>query len=312
MAIIANEFLTFSAIGNREDLSDTIYNISPTDTPFLGNISKTKSSAVLHEWQTDALAAAAANAQLEGDDITSFTAITATTRVSNTCQISSKNMVVSATQDSVNKAGRKKEIVYQITKKTKELKRDVEVVLTGNQASVTGNSTTARQLRSLCSWYATNTQRGTSGVNGSSSVAATDGTQRALTESLIKTGLQTAWTQGGDPDLIMVGPFNKTVMSTMTGNATRFVKAESSELVANIDIYKSDFGRHKVVANRFSRERDCHIIDTDLWAIAYLRPMKTEDLAKTGDSTKGYVVSEYTLECRQEAGNAVVADLTTS
>src|SRR5947209_6491038 len=117
MAVITNTFLTFSAIGNREDLSDAIYNISPTDTPFQNMVAKTKATAVLHEWQPDALAAAAANAQLEGDDISSFAAATPTTRAQNRCQISYKNVIVSGTQDAVTKAGRKKEMVYQLLKR---------------------------------------------------------------------------------------------------------------------------------------------------------------------------------------------------
>jgi hypothetical protein len=312
MATIANTFLTFAAIGNREDLADEIYNISPTDTPFQANICKGKARAVLHEWQPDSLAAAAANAQLEGDDIQSFAAVIPTSRVSNRCQISYKNVIVSGTQDAVSKAGRKKEMVYQLMKRTKELRRDMEFILCGNQAPVVGNSTTARQLRPLCGWYATNTARGAGGVAGTPTTAATDGTQRALTESLVKAMIQAAWTQGGEPDLIMSGPFNKTVISTFTGNSTRTQNTEDKKLVAAIDVYVSDFGTHKVVANKFSRERDLHILTTDLWCVANLRPMHTVDLAKTGDAEKGMVLGEYTLEARNEAGSAVVADLTTS
>lgn len=311
MAIVSNTFLTFSAVGNREDLADTIYNISPTDTPFQARIDKNKATAVLHEWQTDSLAAAAANAQLEGDDV-SFGAVTATARVSNRCQISYKTVVVSGTQDAVNKAGRKKEIVYQIMKKSKELRRDVEFVLTNAQAPVTGNSTTARQLRPLTSWYETNADRGTSGADGSSTTAVTDGTQRALTESMVKGQIQAAWTAGGDIDLIMAGPFNKTVVSGFSGNNTRMQDTSNKKLVSAIDVYVSDFGTHKIVPNRFQRDRDLHCLDTSLWAMSTLRPFQTIDLAKTGDAEKGMVLVEYTLESRNEAGSAVVADLTTS
>lgn len=311
MAIVTNTFLTFSAVGNREDLADTIYNISPTDTPFQAKIDKNKATAVLHEWQTDALGAAAANAQLEGDDV-AFTAVTATTRVSNRCQISYKTVVVSGTQDAVNKAGRKKEIVYQLMLRSKELRRDIEFVLTNNQAPVTGDSTTARQLRPLCGWYATNDDRGASGADGTTSAAATDGTQRALTETMLKTVIQNCWTQGGDPDTIMCGAFNKTVMSGFTGNNTRMQDTSNKKLIAAIDVYVSDFGTHKIVPNRFSRARDVHVLDTSLWAMSTLRPIQTVDLAKTGDAEKGMILAEYTLESRNEAGSGIVADLTTS
>jgi hypothetical protein len=287
-------------------------------TPFQANIGKSKATAVLHEWQTDALANAAANAQLEGDDITTFTAVTATSRINNTCQISYKNVAVSGTQDAVEKAGRKKEIVYQIMKRSKELRRDVEFVFTNNQApqnastSQVADATHARQLRPINGWITSNASRGASGANGSATVAATDGTQRALTESLVKSQIQAAWTAGGDPDLLMCGPFNKTVISSFTGNNTRTQDTSDKKLISAIDVYVSDFGTHKVVANKFSRDRDLWILTTDLWALATLRPFQTIDLAKTGDAEKGMVLVEYTLESRQQAGSAAVVDLTTS
>lgn len=312
-AIATGTFLTFSAIGNREDLSDTIYNISPTDTPFQAAIDKNKASAVLHEWQTDALAAAGANAQLEGEDVTEFAAVTPTSRINNRCQISYKKVIVSGTQDAVNTAGRKKEMVYQLMLRSKELRRDMEFVLTNNQAPATGNSTTARQLRPLVGWYATNDNRGGGGADGTTSAAATDaGTARPLTETLLKTVIQNCWTAGGDPDLIMTGAFNKTVVSGFSGNATRTQDTSNKKLVTALDVYVSDFGTHKIVANRFSRGRDVHVLDTSLWALSTLRPMQTIDLAKTGDATKGMVLCEYTLEARNESGSGVVADCTTA
>lgn len=314
MAILTNTALTFSAIGNREDLIDQIFNIDPVEVPFQASIGKAKASAVLHEWQSQQLAAAAANAVIEGDDTTSsysFTAITTTTRLVNRCQISRKDVVVSGTQDAVSKAGRTREIVYQMMLKNKELRRDMEFVLTNNQAPVTGNSTTARQLRPALSWYATNVVAN-GGSNGSTSAARTDGTQRALTESLVKSGLQSAWTNGGDVDLIMCGPFNKTVISGFTGNNTRMQDTKAGKLQSSISVYVSDFGTHTIKANRFSRDRDVHLLDSSLWAVAYMRPVTTIDLAKTGDNEKGMILVEYTLECRQERGSALVADLTTS
>lgn len=316
MAILTNSLLTFSAIGNREDLADTIFNIDPVETPFQGGIAKNKAEAVLHEWQTQALASAGANAALEGDDTTSsysFTAATVTVRAVNRCQISRKDVVVSGTQDAVSKAGRAKEIVYQMVLKNKELRRDMEFVLTNNQAPVTGNNTTARQLRPALSWYSTNVSAGGgSPANGSTTTARTDGTQRALTESLMKAQLQSAWTNGGMVDLIMCGPFNKTVISGFTGNNTRTQDTADGKLSAAIDVYESDFGIHTIKANRFSRDRDLHLLMTDMWAVSYLRPIKAIDLARTGDNEKGMILAEYTLECRNEKGSALVADLTTS
>ena len=110
----------------------------------------------------------------------------------------------------------------------------------------------------------------------------------------------------------MCGPFNKTVISAFTGNSTRMQDTSDKKLVSSIDVYVSDFGTHKVVPNKFSRERDLHVLTSGLWALAHLRPMQSIDLAKTGDAEKGLVLAEYTLEARNEAGSAIVADLVTT
>ena len=315
MAIVANTFLTFSAIGNREDLADTIYNISPIEVPFQSMIGKAKATATNHEWQTDSLAAAAANAQLQGDDV-AFTAVSPTTRLGNRTQVLNKTVVISATQEAVNKAGRKSEMVYQLQKRSKELKRDFEFVLCSNQAPVTGNSTTAPQMRPLCGWYATNDSRGVSGADGTTSAAATDGTQRTFTETLLQDVIQNCWTQGGNPTVALMGPKQKRVASAFTGGATKFDKAEDKTLFAVVDVYVSDFGQLKFVPSRFTRgaasgaDREVHVLDTDYWAIATLRPMQTVDLATTGDATKAMIVMEATLEARNEASSGIVADLT--
>ena len=263
----------------------------------------------LHEWQTDALRDAdATNARIEGDDAAGAS-LSATTRANNRTQISDKTIIVSGTQEAVNKAGRKSELAYQLIKASKEFKRDIEKILVGNQASVTGNSTTARKLRSLESWYATNTSRGSSGANGSTSAAATDGTQRTFTETLLKTVLQSIFTNGGSPNMLMLGANQKQVFSGFTGNSTRYASATDKALTATVDLYVSDFGELKIVPNRFQRDRTCHIIQPDMWALAYLQPFLISDLGKTGNSYKKQVVAEYTLEARNEASSGVVADL---
>ncbi|MDI9350306.1 MAG: DUF5309 domain-containing protein [Candidatus Symbiobacter sp.] len=317
MPATTNSFSTFSAVGNREDVADTIYNISPIDAPFLGSIDSSTANAVLHEWQTDQLAPAAANAVVEGDDSVvsgyNFKAVIPTTRMGNICQISRKDVVVSGTQDVVQKAGRQSEMVYQMVKRAREIKRDMEFILTGNQASNAGNASTARQLRSLCAWYQTNVNRAGGGANGTASAAATDAaTTRALTEAMLKTTLQQCWVAGGSPDLIMSGPYNKTVISGFTGGTTKTQNITDGTLSTAIDVYASDFGFHKIVANRFSRDRDLHLLDTSMWMVAYLRPLQTIDLAKTGDNLKGQILAEYTLESRNEAASGIIADLAIS
>ena len=313
MAQPTNTFDTYDSVGEREDLSDVIYNISPTDTPFLSSAAKTAATAVLHEWQTDSLAAAStSNAVIEGDEAT-LDAVTATTRLSNSCQIMDKTVVITGTQEAVDKAGRASELAYQIAKKAKELKRDMEAQITTNNAEVTGSATAAREMGSLGAWVATNDVMGTSGTSGSvGNTARTDGTQRAFTEDLLKSVIKSVWNEGGDPTMIMVGPFNKQKLSGFTGNSTRFDAGADATLYTSVDVYASDFGQLQVVPNRFSRDRDCYVLDMNYWGIAFLRDFSMHELSKTGDSEKRQLLVEATLESRNEAASGLVADLTTS
>ena len=316
MALETNAFATYEAVGNREDLTNAIYRIDPTDTPFISGIERAKANATKHEWQTQALAAAASNKQLEGDAF-SAAAATPTVRLSNECQISYKVARVTNTQRVVNKAGRGDEMTYQMMLKGLELRRDLEVNVAGtNQAKATGTDTAARALASVLSWLKTNTSKG--GGSGADPSAAdgtgtrTDGTQRAFTESLLKTVLQSAWTNGGKPDTIMVGAFNKQQFSTFTGRSSPIEQASSKKIVAAVDAYESDFGRLKVVPNRFMRTRDCLVLQMDMWAKATLRDMNTIDIAVTGDSVSKAIVTEMTIEARNEKASGIVADLTTA
>ena len=313
MAQPTNTFDTYDSVGEREDLSDVIYNISPTDTPFLSSAAKTTSTAVLHEWQTDALASAStSNAVIEGDEAT-LDAVTATTRLSNSCQIMDKTVVITGTQEAVDKAGRASELAYQIAKKAKELKRDMEAQITTNNAEVTGSATAAREMGSLGAWVATNDVMGTSGTSGSvGNTARTDGTQRAFTEDLLKSVIKSVWNEGGDPTMVMVGPFNKQKLSGFTGNSTRFDAGADATLYTSVDVYASDFGQLQVVPNRFSRDRDAYVLDMNYWGVAFLRDFTMHELSKTGDSEKRQLLVEATLESRNEAASGLVADLTTS
>ena len=224
-----------------------------------------------------------------------------------------KTVVITGTQEAVDKAGRASEIAYQIAKKAKELKRDMEAQITTNNAEVTGSATAAREMGSLGAWVATNDVMGTSGTSGSvGNTARTDGTQRAFTEDLLKSVIKSVWNEGGDPTMIMVGPFNKQKLSGFTGNSTRFDAGADATLYTSVDVYASDFGQLQVVPNRFSRDRDAWVLDMDYWGVAFLRDFSMHELSKTGDSEKRQLLVEATLESRNEAASGLVADLTTS
>jgi len=316
MAQPTNTFDTYDAVGIREDLQDVIYSISPTETPFMSSAAREQVKNTFHEWQTDALAAAVTNnAVIEGDDAT-LDAASATSRIGNYTQIMDKTVVISGTQESVDKAGRASELAYQIAKKSKELKRDIESTLLTNQARVAGDSSTARKFGSIGAWIATNdnfnTSDGTSPTANNGSDARNDGTQRAMTEDMLKEVIKNVWNAGGNPSVVMVGPFNKQKISGFTGGSTRFDASEDKTLYTSIDVYSSDFGDLEVVPNRFSRDRDALVLDMDYWSVGFLRDFTMHELAKTGDAEKRQLLVELTLISRNEAASGGVFDLTTA
>lgn len=322
MTVPAATFQTYQSIGNREDLTDQIYNISPTETPFMQRAARVSAKARVHEWQTDSLAAAAANAHVEGDDSTAVTA-DPTVRLKNHLQIFKKTIQVSGTQEVIDKAGRDSEIAYQLMKRGKEIKRDIETALTGNTASAAGDASSVRRLGSVESWLETNWTNRSSGTatlitGGFSStgntVAWTTKTHLgSFSESDLKAVISACWSQGGDPKLILVGPNAKKRISSFAGRVTHTFEVGSTSRTGRIigaaDVYVSDFGEHLVIPSRFSREQTGLILDMDYFAVAQLRGMTKEKLAKTGDSEKWHLLTELTLESRNEKASGLLVGI---
>ena len=308
----------YSAIGAREDLSDVIYDISPTDTPIMSTIGKTKATSVTHEWQTDSLAAATtANALVEGASASEGT-ITPTTRLANLTQIVGKTVMVSGTLLASDLAGRKSEMAYQLAKASAEIKRDIETIITANQGQAAGSSgSTARKMGSLLSYIKTNTSKNGTSVTGVDPTTLgvstrTDGTTRAFTETILKDVIAKVFASGGTPSALFVSPAQKQVVSAFTGLAAQRYQVPTSgqaTILAGADLYQSDFGVLQIVPNRFMRTRDALILDPEYAALAYLRPFQTNDIAKVGDADKKQILAELTLEVRNEAAHGGAFDL---
>lgn len=326
MSQTANTFDTFAAKGIRESLSNVIYNISPEETPFMSNIGRENVKNTYFEWQTDSLAAASTtNAQVEGDDVSSFDSTSATTRVGNYTQISNKTVLISGTLEAVDKAGRRSELAYQLAKRSAEIKRDMESTMLTNQAASAGSagvSTALRKTGSLLAFLKTNTDKGTGGVDpvytSSPNATRTDATAanlRTFTEAILKTVIQKVWASGGSPKLLMVGPVNKARVSSFAGIAEirrEVTGNRQATIIGAADVYVSDFGSVSVVPNRFQRERDAFVLDPEYAAVSYLRPFQTVELAKTGDAEKRLITVEYGLKVNTEAAHGLAADLTTT
>lgn len=301
---------TFDLVGLAEDVEDMIFNITPTETPALSRSKRVKATAVLHQWQTDSLASVGANRAVEGDDATYATA-SPTTMLSNYTQISKKSVMVSGTADAVRKYGRKEEFAYQIAKRGREIKRDIEYAIVGNQASSAGSTSVARSSAGLESMIAgnrvftatTNSVGTTAGYAAGLWTAPVDGTTAALNETAFLDALEAAWTDGGDPSLIMVPAALKRKIAGFAG-ATAFGAVNVNQgkgsnaqavVIGGVDLYISDFGEHKIVLNRHMRTRTVLCLDPEYLSTAWLRPIKFEERAKTGDATKGELICEWTL-----------------
>ncbi|MCK5013209.1 MAG: DUF5309 domain-containing protein [Candidatus Omnitrophica bacterium] len=312
MASPTNTFQTYDAIGNREDLVDVIYNVAPWETPLLSSMPSVAATGTFHEWQTDTLASPAQNVQIEGSDA-STDATTATVRLGNYCAISDKVVRISGSQEAVDKAGRAKEMAYQLVKRGRELRTDIELMMFDNTVRAVGTDTAARDNAGIETWIDTATSAGAGGSDGSlGTTARTDGTQRAFTESLLLDVHQAAWTAGGNADKLYLGAFNKRVASGFTGVATKFKDVDDKKIIASADVYVSDFGELQIIPSRQVRSRSAILVDTSMLAYATLRNMQTKDLARTGDSERKQLICEWTLEVRNEAAHGIVADLTTA
>jgi len=321
MAQPSNTFDSYDAVGIREDLSDIIYDVSPEETPFYTKCKKVKASNSLHEWQTDALRAAAANAHVEGDEITA-NARTATSRLGNYTQIFVDAVSVPDTDSGLKKAGRASEIAYQMLKTAKEQKLDIEKALFDNNARVAGNSTTARELAGLPSWLITNTDFGANegaDATGDGTDARTDETTtlQAFSQARFDTVMQSIWEEGGNPDTVYLSAFQMNLALGFTGmnnqRATIGASVGGTNAVVNaVDVYVTPWGTVNFMPSRQNRSRDVFICQDDMWSVAVLRNTKNMELAKTSDSTRRAIVTELTLVSNNEKASGGVFDNTTS
>lgn len=315
-------YYTYSSEGIREDLADVIYSIAPEETPFMSNIGRRQVSNTLFEWQEDTLSAAGDSAIIEGGAATSTQV--APKRMQNYAQLNAKRVTISGTLEAVDKAGRGSELQYELAKKSSELKRDMEFALTQNQIADAGDASTARKTAGLESWLRTNTNRGTGTTTDGADPelsATTSGfpdtapidcdTTRAFTETMLKDVVQSVWTEGGDPSILMVGAANKQTVSGFAGIAEqRYMAPEGpTTIIGAADVYQSDFGAISVIPNRFQRNRTAFVLDPEYAQVGFLRDFEVQELAKTSDAEDRQIVVEFGLEVSNEKAHGVIADL---
>lgn len=315
MAQPTNTHSTYDAVGNREDLSDIIYDVSPTETPVLSSMPRASATSTKHEWLTRAIAAASStNFVIEGDDATTDAA-NANVRVFNYRAISDKVARVAGSQEAVKKAGMKSNMAKEMEDKMKELKRDVEKILLENNAYVAGNDTLASECAGMQAYILTNTNKAAdaTAATGDGSDGHTDGTARAVQESFVESVLSSSWTNGGNPSLGVMNAFQKRKFASFTGNSTRTSNGDKTKVINSVDVYIDPLGTEiRLVPCRQAPTDVMYFLDPEYMKFAVLRDFATWDLAKTGDSIRKQILVEYTLEMCNQKAHAAIYDLTTS
>ena len=310
MAKVTNSYTTYDTAANREVISEAIANLAPSSTPFMSAIGKKTVDNVVFSWQTENLPSVSTTGELEGFEISRQTA-TPTVRQTNVCSIHSVNVTVSGSQEASNPAAKRSEMAHQLALLSRALKRNVESAMCQNVAKETGNRTTARASRSFEAWIETNKSRGTGGADGSDSAAATDGTQRNLTEQLLKNVLQSMYTNGATPVMAIAGAHNKQVISGFSGRASARQMIDADAVQAAVSVYASDYGDLQIVPSNRSRDRSLLLVDPEYAKLAYLRDFQTKDIAPIGDAETKLLLAEVGLEVSEQA-HGIIADLTTS
>lgn len=336
MATANGAFVTYEQVGKVEDVSDIITNISPTKTPFQTGIGSENISNILHQWQEDSLAAVGVNAALEGADA-SDTAVTPTVPRANVAQILTKTAHVSGTADRVKTYGRAKELAYQLTLRSAELKRDLENAMVGVTTGANlGNDTTARKMASYSALVAAsstynidtastdqgfgtggpvNTSVGSIAVGSNAAgVPLTGGAAGPLTEQAVLAVANELYTAGAEPDTLMVLPHDSLVVAAWQAQTaavarTMFVDNGDRSITNVVDFYQSPFGRLAVTMNRFIAPNVAMIYEKAMWRKLVLRNWFRQTLAIAGDSTRVQIVGEFSLKHRNAQASGMITNV---
>jgi len=315
MAQPTNTFDTYDSNSIKEDISTVIYNVDPSEVPLLSSIAKTSATNTLHQWQTDTLrSAVSTNKNIEGD-ATTAEARSAVAKLHNFTQIFKNAVTVSGTDQSVTNIGYGKQMTHEIVKVAKEQKTDIEASIFANLPSVAGNSTTARQLGGLTSYITSNvTNIGSGGANPSGSVpgatARTNGTQTVFNQTKFDACMQSIWEKGGNPDTVYLSAAQMSRALGFVGNNNERATAQNGSVAQLLSIYMTPWGSVTFTPSRHQAARDVFILQTNMLALASLRPMKNEPLAKNGDNVTRQVLTEATLVVRNEKSLGLIADCT--
>lgn len=306
-----SQYTSYDTVGVKEDISDVISDITPTETPFMSSIGSDTCTQKKFEWQEDSLRAPAENAQVEGFTA-SDVAVTPTEMINNVTQILSETIKVSGSNDKTDYYGRAKESSYQIAKTAKVLKLDLEHAFVGTaQAKVApSNNATARKM---AGFQAQLLNGGSGSLDANDFVLYTGGANTAPTEDNFLSVMQHAFDQGANHKVISVTSTNSRVVSDFAKASGRYRTIDAGAgmkdqktIVNVVDFYVSPFGTQRVMINRRQKSTNTLFYDPDMWKQVAFRPWFRETLAKTGDNVSIMIVGEYSLKHRNRKASAAI------
>jgi hypothetical protein len=316
---VKNAFTTYSAQGNREDLSDKIYNIDPFDTPVVSMAARRTVKNRQFDWQTENLPVVdLANARVEGFEL-DRRAPTPTIRRSNVTQISSRDATVSGSQEASDAAGKNSEMAHQMAMQSKALKSDIEAITCSKQARDDGTDAVGAPLPRKTESFphqiartqdkalvnnaavfpvANRTGCPTTAL-GAGSVWTPIAAPLEFTEVMIGDAMEVAYANGAEPTKLVVPPGIKRTISTFKGRESSQIMVGKTEVVATVDIIATDFGRITVLPSRWIQGGDIALqIDPEYVAIAFFRTFRQYPIAKVGDAETRMILAEWGVECR--------------
>ena len=324
MAKVTNAFSTYNAVGNREDLSNAIYNIDPFDTPVMSAIRRRNVKNRLFDWQTEFLPTVnLANAYEEGFLLVNKPA-QPTIRQNNVVQISERDATVSGSQEESDAAGKGSEMAHQMAMSSKVLKNDMESIMCSRQPRVdetSVNAPTPRNTEAIAHWLGRARDRlGATGgaiapgtavpVLADAYAAFPPPTAVQLTEQMVGDAMQKAYTNGASPTLLVVPPGPKRTVSTFVGRSTSQVLVGKTEVVSTVDIIATDFGRIKCIPSRWLPTDVGLLIDPDYIAVAFFRAFRQYLMARIGDAESRMIVVEWGVEMRNNLASILFNGIT--
>lgn len=311
MAKVINAFETRDAKGNREDLENAIYNIDPSDTPFMSMAGRRTVKNTSFDWQTEALPTADdTNAQEEGFTL-ARTAGQATVRQKSVAQISKRDATVTGSQEAADAAGKGAgEMAHQMALKSKVLKMDIEKIVLGFQPLDDGLDDGIRRTRAFAHWLTTNVTRGATGSHpGTATGLIVAGTQRALTETMVRNQMQQAWENGAKPTTLLTNSVNKVTIDGFVGRSGSQVQVGQQEAVQGLTVYKTDFGNLKITLNRWMPQSAVYYVDAEYVKLAFYRTFRQKPIAPIGDAETRMILAEWGVQVDNEKAHCATFDL---